>query len=174
VSLVSSDEPAEVVEPGEEPLDLPAPPVASEGTAVLGRGPRAVPPVGRDQLDASLFPEPLGQGIAVVGLVSDQAVGGHGEEAVVDRLFCERDLSWRSTRDPGGDRKASAVCNCHDLGPLPALGLSDGRAPFLAPEKVPSMKASVMSIRPRWYRSSARAWSTRSMVPLRDHCWKRR
>jgi hypothetical protein len=56
---------------------------------------------------------------------------------------------WRSTCNPDGDRKTSAVCNGHDLGPLATLGFPDGRAPFLAPAKVPSMKASVMSIPPR-------------------------
>jgi hypothetical protein len=78
----------------------------------------------------------------------------------------------RSTRNPGGDRKTSAVCDCHDLGPLPALGLPDGEAPFLAPAKVPSMKASLMSIPPRSYRSFARACRIRWIVPSRDHCWK--
>jgi hypothetical protein len=80
----------------------------------------------------------------------------------------------RSTRDPDGDRKTSAVCNCHDLGPLPALGLPDGRAPFLAPAKVPSMKASVRSSFPRSRKSSASARRTRSMVPSFDHSWNRR
>jgi hypothetical protein len=56
---------------------------------------------------------------------------------------------WRSTGNPCGDRKTRAVCNCHDLGPLPALGLPDGEAPFLAPAKVPSMNASLISIPPR-------------------------
>jgi hypothetical protein len=55
----------------------------------------------------------------------------------------------RSTRDPCGDRKTMAVCDCHDLGPLAALRLPDGGAPFLAPAKVPSMKASLMSMAPR-------------------------
>jgi hypothetical protein len=64
---------------------------------------------------------------------------------------------WRSTCDPCGDRKTRAVCNCHDLGPLPTLRLPDARAPFLAPAKVPSMKASVISMPPRSYRSRARA-----------------
>jgi hypothetical protein len=55
----------------------------------------------------------------------------------------------RSACDANGDRKTSAVCNCHDLGPLPALGLSDAAPPFLAPAKVPSMNASLRSIFPR-------------------------
>jgi hypothetical protein len=78
----------------------------------------------------------------------------------------------RSTCDPCGDRKTMAVCDCHDLGPLPALRLSDGEAPFLAPAKVPSMKASLRSMAPRAYRSSAKARRIRFSVPSRVQCWK--
>jgi hypothetical protein len=113
------------------------------------RPPLPVRAIRRDHFDAALFPETLIEAIAVVGLVSDQSIGGHGEEPGVESCIDECDLSWRSTRNPCGDRKTRAVCNRHDLGPLPTLGLSDGRAPFLAPAKVPSMKASVMSIPPR-------------------------
>jgi hypothetical protein len=80
----------------------------------------------------------------------------------------------RSTRDPTGDRKTSAVRDRHDLGAFATLRLSDGSAPFFAGANVPSMKDSVMSILPRSYRSSASACSTRSSVPSRDHSWKRR
>jgi hypothetical protein len=55
----------------------------------------------------------------------------------------------RSTCNPTGDRKTRAVCDCHDLGPLPPLGFADAEPPFLAPAKVPSMKASRMSMPPR-------------------------
>ena len=103
-----------------------------------------------DQLDPPLFAKPRVERIAVISSVSNKAIGCVLEKAVVDRLFCERDLMRRSTRNPCGDRKTKAVCNCHDLGPLPALGLPDGEAPFLAPAKVPSMNASLMSIPPRW------------------------
>jgi len=81
---------------------------------------------------------------------------------------------WRSTFNPNGDRKTSAVCNCHDLGPLATLGFPDFGAPFLAPLKEPSMKASLGSIPPRSYRSSARFRRTFSRVPSSTHCWKRR
>src|SRR5512134_3624167 len=91
VSLVAGDESAEVLEPGEEALDLPAPAVAAEGTAVLGLE-LAAPEVGRDELDASLLPQPRIEAVAVVGTVADQSVGGVLEEPCVDRRFEERDL----------------------------------------------------------------------------------
>ena len=115
----------------------------------MGGRPLAVAFVRTDEFDPPLFAKPRVQRIAVVGAVADQKVGGMLEETVVDRLLRERDFMWRSTCNPGGDRKTSAVCNGHDLGPLPALCFPNGRAPFLAPAKVPSMKASLMSIPPR-------------------------
>ena len=156
MSFVPDDEPAVVVHPRKESLDLPAADIASQWATILCPL-LPVRSIGRDHLDSALLPESLVQAVTVVGLVSNQSLGVLGQESVVQRVVDKRDFSWRSTRDPGGDRKTRAVCDCHDLGPLPALGLSDGRAPFLAPEKVPSMKASVMSMRPRWYKSSTRA-----------------
>ena len=142
-------EPAVAEQPREKAFDLPAPYVAAQRSTVLGLGPLPVRAVRTDQLDSSLLAEPRVERIAVISSVSNKAIGCVFEKAIVDRLFDERDLMRRSTCNPGGDRKTKAVCNCHDLGPLPALRLPDGRAPFLAPAKVPSMKASLMSIPPR-------------------------
>jgi hypothetical protein len=149
VSLVARDEAAEVVQPREQALDLPAALVAAKSAAVLGGSASAIGSMGRDQLHRVLLAQPFVQTIAVVGAVSDQAVGRDREEAAIDRLLDERDLVGRSACDANGDRKTSAVCNCHDLGPLPALSLSDAAPPFLAPAKVPSMNASLRSIFPR-------------------------
>jgi len=148
VPFVSRDDSSKVLEPCEQTFDLPTTNVTTQWAAVLGLV-LPIRPMGRNQFNLPLVPESFIQGIAFVCLVADQSIGGHAEETRVDGFFNERDLSWRSTRNPGGDRKTRAVCNGHDLGPLAFLGLSDGRAPFLAPEKVPSMNASVMSIRPR-------------------------
>jgi hypothetical protein len=63
----------------------------------------------------------------------------------------------RSTCDANGDWKATSVCHRHDLGALAPLRLSDGRAPFFAPEKEPSMNDSERSIPPRPSRSRASA-----------------
>ena len=71
VALVSGDQPAEVVEPGEQSLDLPATLVAAERTSILGRRSRPVPTMRRNEGDPSLLPEALRQGVAVVGLVPD-------------------------------------------------------------------------------------------------------
>ncbi len=115
----------------------------------MGGSPLAATAVRTDEFDPPFVTKPRVQRVAVVGAVANQAVGGMLEETVVDRLLRKGDLMWRSTCNPDGDRKTRAVCNGQDLGPLAPLRFSDGRAPFLAPAKVPSMKASVMSIPPR-------------------------
>ncbi len=148
VSFVSGDDSSKVLEPCEHAFDLPTTNVTAQRAAVLGLL-FPIRPMRRDQFNMSFLPQSLIQSIAFVRLVADQSIGGHAEETRVDGFFNERDLSWRSTSNPGGDRKTRAVCNGHDLGPLAFLGFPDGRAPFLAPEKVPSMNASVMSSRPR-------------------------
>lgn len=80
----------------------------------------------------------------------------------------------RSASNPGGERKTSAVCNNHDLGPFSTLCFTHARAPFFAPAKEPSIKASFSSSPPLSRRSSARALSAPSSVPSRAQAWKRR
>jgi hypothetical protein len=80
----------------------------------------------------------------------------------------------RSAFNAHGDRKTRAVCNCHDLGPLTALGRPDAEPPFLAPTKEPSTKHSLTSIPPLSLRSAAIACRMLRSVPSFDHCWKRR
>jgi hypothetical protein len=69
--------------------------------------------------------------------------------------------------DGNGERKTSAVCQGHDLGPLAALGLADVAPFFLALAKEPSMNVSLRSNPPRAWRSAARALRTRRSVPVR-------
>ena len=148
VPVVSDDESAVVVEPGKQALDLPAPPVASKRTPVLGL-PLSVREVRRDEFDPALREKAFVQGVAVVGLVADQPMDCAGHESVVESLFDELRLVRRSTCDANGDWKTERVCDRHDLGSLAPLRLSDGSAPFLAPLKEPSMNASERSIPPR-------------------------
>lgn len=148
VALPACDQAAVVVEPRKQTFDLPAPFRSSQRAAVLGRS-DAVASMRGDQLDVPFSLELLVQPIAVVGAISDQSADGIGKERVVESLFDERDLVRRSTCDANGDWKTKRVCDCHDLGSLAALRLSDGEAPFLAPAKEPSMKASERSMPPR-------------------------
>ena len=49
--FVANHEAAEVVKPGEQPLDLPAPPVAAQRAAILGAA-SAIGAVGRNKLNS--------------------------------------------------------------------------------------------------------------------------
>lgn len=91
VSLVPSNQAAEVLKPGEQALDLPASAVAAERSTVLGL---LVPSakVRSDQFNAPLDAESFVESVAVVRPVANQSLGRMFEEAGVDRGFDERDL----------------------------------------------------------------------------------
>jgi len=80
----------------------------------------------------------------------------------------------RSRRCVNGERKTSAVCNCHELRTFAPLGLSHSEPPFLATTNIPSIKHSLRSSSPRSRRSSASASRTARKTPSRTHCWNRR
>ena len=172
--FVSNNEPSEVVKPCEQSLHFPASSVSSKLPAVLRSILATISSVGSNHYNAAFCPKLSVKTVTVIGLVTDQARRVIGNELSVEGFFYESNFMRRSTFDPNGDRKTSAVCNCHDLGPLATLGFPDFGAPFLAPLKEPSMKASLGSILPRSYRSSARFRRTFSNVPSSTHCWKRR
>lgn len=129
--LVARHQAPEVVQPREEALDLPAPAAAPQWATVLRLPPAA--PVRRDHLDLALLPEPCIEPITIVRPIADESRGlllGHeGVEGGVD----ERDFIRRGTCDGYADRKTSAVCHCHDLGPFPPAGGADAGAPCFAP-----------------------------------------
>jgi hypothetical protein len=93
-------------EPGDEPLDVPPPSIATEGAAVLGLGVSRM--VRSDELDAASTKLSV-ERIAVVGLVADQEPRERFREAGVDGLDDELLLISRTTRNPCGDRKTKAV-----------------------------------------------------------------
>lgn len=173
VALPPHRYPAVAQEPREEALHLPPAPVAPELPPVLRLRARPVPPVRRDQLDASCGQDSV-QGVAIVGAITEKASRRIARKAGRKRRLNQRRLMRGSARHVDGERKTCAVCDGHDLGPLPALGLPDGRAPFFAGAKVASTAHSERSRPPRRTRSSASALSARASRPERFHAWKRR
>ena len=170
--LIANDQTPEVVQPSEEPLDFPSSTVSSQGPPVLG----SVSAVGavRGNEFGPLLTQALVQRIGVIGAVADQSWGLFLEETLLERAFDEGDLMRRSTGNANGDRKTMAVGHSHDLGPFPTPSGTDSGAPFFAPLKVASMKASETSILPRSRRSSASTCRMRVSVPSRTQPWKRR
>src|SRR5205814_5865413 len=105
-------------QPGEEPLDVPATFVPAELAEILSLG-RPAGMMWRNQLDAAS--SELGiERVAVVRLVPDQLFGERLEEACLQRVVDELRFMSCTTRNPARERKAIAVCHCHDLGRLAA------------------------------------------------------
>ena len=160
---------AEVVKPGEEPLDLPPSPFAAERPAIL-RGRPTMGVVGRDEFDVVRRGEMLIQPVAVVGAIPDQAGRERSDEARGQRGVDELDFMRRSAGHVDGERKTMAVANRHDFAALTASSRADGGAPFFAELKLASMKHSLRSSFPRSRRSSASRCSSRRSRPLRCQC----
>jgi hypothetical protein len=164
---------SEVLQPCEEPLDFPAPLVAPELSPVLAVRSCAISAVRGDQLD-SVLGQLIVQSIAVIPLIGNQPFRLLGHEAVLDGNRNELLLMWRSTRNPKGDRKTMAVCDCHELGPFADERSTNAIAPFFAPMKEASMNASSNPSCPRANRSSASAQRMPLSTPERCQCWNRR
>lgn len=173
MEVVAHQDPAVVLQPRVEPLDLPAAPVTAQGTAILRPGPDPLGPVRCNQRDAARGELGI-ERIGVLGLVADQPRGERPDEALREGRLDEGDFGGRSALHVHGARKTSTVCQGHDLGPLAPLGGPHAAPPFFARAKVPSMKHSEGSSPPRALRSAASARSARPRVPERTQSWKRR
>jgi hypothetical protein len=156
--------PAELVEPCEQALDLPAAFVPTQITAILGWRPDAIALVRRDHLDAAVC-EPFIERITVIGAIPDKSFGSSHGDGLIEGSVDKRDFMWASRSRVQGDWKTCSVRNCHELRTFAALGLSHFAPPFFATMKVPSMKHSDKSMSPRSSRSRANAVSNRSSVP---------
>src|SRR5690606_28326186 len=145
--------------------------IPAQRSTVLGGCLGAVAPMWTDEPDTSLGQGPS-QLVAVIGAVSDHALGLYGTAA--DGAVGEGHLIGPCAEGPYGDRKTMSVCDGHDLGAFTSLSRSNITPPFLALAKVPSRKHSVMSIFPRSRRSTAKRDSALSQTPALHHCWKYR
>ena len=157
-AIPAGDDALVFVQPGEQTLDLPAPPVPAQWTAVLSGGSGTVAAMRRDQFNA-LGSEFLIERITVVGTIPDKSSGSSHGEGFSERRLDKGDFMWRSRSRVHGEWKTRSVCNNHELRTFAPLGLSNFGAPFFATVKVPSMKHSVRSIPPRSSRSRASASS---------------
>src|ERR1035438_3962565 len=172
VIFPSSDEAAEVVHPGKEPLHFPAFSIAAQLAAILTPAP--VAPVRRDHFDAVLLLELSVERVRVVGLVADEPFGEFVEKASGKNFFNKLALGWRSALDRYGERKTVISGDSDDLRALAAAGGTDSKPPFLALAKVASTNASSRFSRPRSCRCRASIFSAPSSFPLRIHCWNLR
>ncbi len=95
MTLVADHQAAEVPQPSEQALDLPAAAVSTQPPAVLRLGTRAVAPVGSDHLDAQRCERGI-ERIGIVGAICDEALGQISYEAGVERGGDKRNLVRRS------------------------------------------------------------------------------
>jgi len=170
---MTSLNPAEVLQPGEQSLDFPTAMVPSERTTILGRWPLPIALVRSDQFNSAPT-QPFIQGVTIIGSITNQPLWVLSGKAALERAFDQSDLMRRSTLRGYGDRKTRAICHCHELCTLAPLGFSHPAAPFFAMTKVPSMKHSVRSSLPRSFTSVTSALRTFSKTPAHTHSWYRR
>src|SRR5258705_5924883 len=175
VVFITHDQPAEVVEPGEQSLHLPSTLKAAQRSSILSLPLRPTTrSMWRDHFGPELIEYFCVEAVAVVSLIANQSFGNIGDESPLQSLRDQFHFSRASTFCADGQRKAVAVCNCHDLAALSALGLSHAEPPFFAGTKVPSMKHSRRSRPPRSFRSCATAKRTASSTLERTQFWNRR
>jgi hypothetical protein len=174
MSFPTNQQSAEILQPGEQPLDFPAPFVAPEFSPVLAVRSGAIATMRSDQLNSVLLGEKVVQRVTVIAPIRNQAFRLPGDEAVLDRGLNQLLLMRRSARNPQGDRKTMAVCDCHELAPFPNERSTNAIAPFFAPMKEASINVSSRPSCPRANKSSASAQRMPSSTPERCHCWKRR
>src|SRR5215469_18655207 len=114
------------------------------------------------------------QSVTVIGFVADQSYREDVEEAVPQDPFDELAFVRRSAFDTNRERKTVIIGQSDDFRPFAALSRPDRKAPFFAPVKEASMKASSSRSFPRACSPVARACKMRSSLPCRTQCWKRR
>src|SRR5437660_10576763 len=163
----------EVLQPCEQPLDLPSSLVAPQRSAILRPSLLPVRLVRRDHLNTLLFEFRI-QRVGVVSLIADQSLRPFQGKNLSESFSDKGDFMRRSRCRVDGERKTSAVCQRHELRTFAPLGLSHSESPFLATIKVASMKHSDKSRSPRSLRSCARASSTLRSVPSLTQSWNLR
>ena len=166
------ENPPIILQPREESFDFPSPAITAHWRAILRRRTDTVRAMRGDHLDAASL-KPLVESVAAVRHITDETLRLVGEEHLVKERFDQGYFMRRSTLDAYGDRKTRAVCDCHDLGTLAALGFPNAAAPF-SPEQTCRRRNIPLN---RFHTDRAgRASSsrTRLITPDLTICWNRR
>jgi hypothetical protein len=169
--LITDSDATVVLQASIEPFNLPAAFEASELATILCLGLDPIRAMRRNHLDAAPGEQGI-QLVTVIGAIANQTLGFMRDKTGSKCGLNELGFMRRSTRYVNGDRKASAVCNCHNLATFAPLGLAHALAPFLAETKVPSMKHSDRSKPPRSYKSCAKVFRICSKTPALTQAWK--
>jgi|HubBroStandDraft_1064217.scaffolds.fasta_scaffold281071_1 hypothetical protein len=154
-SVVTHQQAAEVAEPSDRPLHLPASPIAPQLSPILPLGLGSFGAVRANQIDSPLF-QPISQRIGIRRPVVNQPLGilpgpssaRSGNGHAIQRRFDQRRLVRRGRGELNSQRNTLAACHHHPLCTLAAFGFSDAGTPFFAGAKLPSAKVSSQSMRP--------------------------
>ena len=174
--LVSYDQASERAKPGKCALNFVSPGVSVFHSTVLFPFLFTVLPVWGQQSDASL-PEPFSQRITVVSFVGNNSLGpcsGATLTRLMDpdlsqSLLGQSHLSRRGRVDMASQWNTLAIDHHHPLRSFAPLGFPDGRAPFFAGAKLPSIKASLQSRTPSASSCERKARQILSHTPCSSH-----
>lgn len=118
------------LEPGKQPLDLPAALVASQFSTVL-RSP-TVASRRRNKVYSSLFKQPRLQRAAVPSFVADYSWRKFFHKSIVESSLGEHTVVSASARNMNSERKTIAVCKRHEFRRVPSPAFPDAGPPFFA------------------------------------------
>ena len=135
----------------------------------------------REEIDTT-FPQALAKRVAVVCLVADHSLGTcpgpprprFGDFDLLECLFGEPDLCWRSRVGMASQRNTLAIDHHHALCALSPFGFSDSRAPFFAGKKLASINASSQSSTPLASNSERKALHISFRTSASYHSFRRR
>src|SRR5215218_9858542 len=105
VVFVAHDQPTEVEQPTDRPLDFPAVLVATQLATVLSVGPLAASAVRADEFDATMR-QPLAQRIAVSGSIVNQPLLTSAQNPPIQEWFDQRDFTGAGAGDVGRQRRS--------------------------------------------------------------------
>ena len=179
--LVSDDYASKVSEPAESSLNCISSPVSIPKAVILSVDIPMIASMSREQVDTS-FSQALAQRVAVVRLVSDYSLGAgpwppwplFRDFDLLECLFGEPDLCWRSRVGMASQRNTLAIDHHHALCSLSPLGLSDRWTPFFAGKKLASMNASSQSSTPLASNSERKARHISFRTSASYHSFRRR
>lgn len=179
--LVSDDYASKVSEPTESSLNCISSPVSIPKAVILSVDIPMIASMRGEQVDTS-FSQALAQRVAVVCLVSDHSLGAgpwppwplFGDFDLLECLFGEPDLCWRSRVGMASQRKTLAIDHHHALCSLSPLGLSDRWTPFFAGKKLASINVSSQSSTPLASNSERKARHISFRTSASNHSFRRR
>lgn len=179
-AFITNHQAAEKTEPRESSFDFPASPIATQLATVRKRSVFLVTPIGCNQLHPEPFQSPP-QGIAVIGFIGDHPRGTQARPTsrarnlhLLQRGFGQRCFVPGCNFQENSERNTLSINHQHPLRALAPLGFSHGQAPFFAGAKLPSMKTSSHSSKPRRSKSPSKVRQTSSNTPSCSHCCNRR